>query len=139
MKLPLAIKTITTSKATVSLLKGNIIEVQYSDNEIIEVDDSLAVNSACLKLVEKTPFAVLIITGMFTNFSAEARELAARNTLPGERVATALVADTLSHKLVGNFYLKFNKPELPTRMFESRDEAFDWLRKALSDANKNQG
>jgi hypothetical protein len=45
------------------------------------------------------------------------------------RSADAFVIYSLPQKLVGNFYLKVNKPPVPTRFFKTPEEAIRWLRK----------
>lgn len=114
------------------MIEGNIIDIQYSDNVTIESDDLFEINSISLKFVKKSPYAVLLEPGIFTTFSSEARELGASNKLEGNRVATALLGNSLSYKLIGNFYLKSNKPVSPTKMFETRDAALDWLKKSMN-------
>lgn len=42
--------------------------------------------------------------------------------------ADAYITATFGHKLIGNFYLKFNKPGRPTKMFVSEKEAARWLK-----------
>ena len=42
--------------------------------------------------------------------------------------ATAVVVDTLAYKLIANFYLKFNKPKRPYKVFSKEDEAIKWLK-----------
>ncbi len=42
-------------------------------------------------------------------------------------IADALLISSLPHKLMANFYMKFNKPVKPTRIFNNRDRAVQWL------------
>ncbi len=42
--------------------------------------------------------------------------------------ATAVVVDTLAYKLIANFYLKFNKPKRPYKVFSKEEEAIKWLK-----------
>lgn len=42
-------------------------------------------------------------------------------------IADALLISSLPHKLMANFYMKFNKPVKPTKIFNSRDKAVQWL------------
>ena len=45
--------------------------------------------------------------------------------------ADAFLINSIVLKLIANFYLKFNKPERPTRMFTNEKEAIKWLRTFL--------
>lgn len=40
----------------------------------------------------------------------------------------AFLLDSLPLKILGNFYLRFNKPFRPTKIFDSQKEAILWLR-----------
>jgi len=43
-------------------------------------------------------------------------------------VAVAFLICSISQKLLGNFYLNFNKPLKPTRIFTNLEDAVLWLR-----------
>ncbi len=45
--------------------------------------------------------------------------------------AEAYITSSIGHKLIGNFYLKLNKPGRPTRLFTNKNEAIKWLRTFL--------
>ena len=42
--------------------------------------------------------------------------------------ADAFMIKTTAMQLIANFYLKFNKPERPTKMFADEKEAIEWLK-----------
>jgi len=43
--------------------------------------------------------------------------------------ALALCSDKLYLRIMGNLFLKVNRPIVPTRFFEKREDALQWLRK----------
>jgi hypothetical protein len=45
--------------------------------------------------------------------------------------ADAFMINSTAMKLISNFYLQFNKPERPTRMFTDEREAIKWLKTFL--------
>jgi hypothetical protein len=59
--------------------------------------------------------------------SKEARDFAASAERSKWGIAEAYVITNLPQRLVGNFYLNFNKPPLPTKMFENEKDAIQWL------------
>ena len=65
----------------------------------------------------------------FLTISPDARKDAA--TYEGGRytLANALLIDNLAKKILFNFFLKINKPKIPTKGFLTREEAIDWLLK----------
>lgn len=43
--------------------------------------------------------------------------------------ADAILISTFAHKLMATFYLRYYKPQLPTRVFNDVFEALDWIEK----------
>ncbi|MBL4593591.1 MAG: hypothetical protein JKX68_07230, partial [Flavobacteriales bacterium] len=43
-------------------------------------------------------------------------------------IAMAILAGTsLPATIIGNFFIKFNKPAVPTKLFKSEEKALAWL------------
>jgi hypothetical protein len=42
-------------------------------------------------------------------------------------LAEGSIIRSTAHKLLGNFYLRVNKPGRPTKLFTAEEEAFEWL------------
>lgn len=61
----------------------------------------------------------------FNTFSKKNQEYAAKNI---EINTHAIVNDSLSIKLLGNFYIRMNKPIVPTKVFSDVDTAIKWLK-----------
>jgi hypothetical protein len=57
----------------------------------------------------------------------EARDFAAGGMIQDYISAFAILANELSMRLVGNFFIHFHKPEQPTKIFTNEDEARKWL------------
>lgn len=55
---------------------------------------------------------------------------AAKESCPYSK-ADAFIIGSFAMKLISNFYLRFNKPERPTRMFTDEKEAIEWLKTFL--------
>jgi hypothetical protein len=61
---------------------------------------------------------------------AQSREVRAYYTGPETRkflCAVAVLVDSPMSRVMGNFFLGFNKMDLPTKLFKSADEANAWL------------
>jgi hypothetical protein len=56
----------------------------------------------------------------------EAREFAQKNKLPA--LAEAYVLQSLSHRILVNFYAKFRKQMHPIDSFKDVDSALEWLK-----------
>jgi hypothetical protein len=72
---------------------------------------------------------IIDFRGTEVSFSNEAREYFARNQQHREkRKSQAIVIDTLAQRLVANFYLKFNRPDCPVSIFQTIDQALNWVK-----------
>jgi hypothetical protein len=58
----------------------------------------------------------------------EARENATKLEKTSPSYATAAVANSLPYRLIANFYLKFNKPGIPFKIFRNQEDAVVWLK-----------
>ena len=65
--------------------------------------------------------------GDFSSADASVRDKIASSDENKFTIADAFVMTNGSDKMIGNFYLQFNKPHKPTRVFEDRNKAIEWL------------
>ena len=110
-------KTERTKKSTHELIEPHIIRMRVRDGEDVEIEDVMQMHEANAKLTGGKPFAVLLDVKNHFNVSKEARELIASERFAEHLLASAFVVRTLAAKLTGNFYLHFNRPHNPTRLF----------------------
>lgn len=62
----------------------------------------------------------------FSEVDPELRKKRASNTGTEFSLSDALVISNLPQKMMGDFYLKFNKPVRPTKFFFSLEKAVEW-------------
>ena len=80
------------------------------------------------ELGEGRAFCNIIIIKDFIQVDSETRKFNASEEANIYTVAEALIIKSSALKIVGNFYIRFNKPTRPTRMFTKEDEATAWLK-----------
>lgn len=62
------------------------------------------------------------------SMTKDAREYLAKNG--SERViAAGLLSTSTFNRVIGNFYLYVNQPDIPTKLFKTQESAIDWLKK----------
>lgn len=88
-------------------------------NELIEKKQVLEQDKKSILLVIPHPFA---------NIEKEAREYMATGVCEQHFKAKAFVLRSLPQRILANFYIKINRPTVPTRFFSNKVEAISWLK-----------
>lgn len=112
-----------------SLRSDGIVHLHLKD-----IDDyTIEVVEAQLKLVSEfgggAKMPVLITYTSFNPPNDETNKYAAKAENLKNVKAVGLVVDSLALRLGANFYLKFFKPNVPTKLFNSEAAAVKWLTK----------
>jgi hypothetical protein len=116
----------------VKLNSDNIIEVEWNPNiDEIKKEHLVLLTSIIKDLGHEKKMLVYIDTCNFMSITPEARAYAATKEASEFTQANAVLADALSKKLLFNFFVKINKPIVPTKGFSSKEEAFNWLKSQL--------
>ena len=68
-----------------------------------------------------------MVAGADTVFEPESRAFSASEEGLKYTMADAMVFNSMAHRLMANFYLKFNKPSRPSKAFTSIESAREWL------------
>ncbi len=107
----------------------NIIELHFESGFSGSAGDARNMMSVFKKLSGRFKPSLLVICSEDNTFSKEAREYTASKEVSDVLKADAFVIKGLALRIIGNGYLKINKPSRPTRLFNSREEAIDWLKR----------
>ena len=105
--------------AKVQLYESNIVRIEIFGNIIIGRKEAKAVNDSIGVLSEGKEILVLIVADEVTQFDKSANEFSASEEGLRFTIADALVVKSLAQKILANFYLKFNKPAKPSKIFTS--------------------
>ena len=122
-------KNIKFDYADVQLLDNGIIKIDMLDGFTIDLEESVQINIAQGELLKgvKEPGLTLMIADSTTQFTNDARGFSASKEGLRFSTAEALVVKTLAQRLVVNFYLKINKPSVPSKAFDTEESAIEWL------------
>ena len=113
---------------TVSLRDDGLIQIEIYPEAEVDLDEVIEGTDYIMSVVKEDKFPVLFIANEFSVPSKESRDyLAKKESLPYS-LADAYLIHSFPQKLVGNFYLKVNKPGRPTKIFTDKDEAIAWLK-----------
>ncbi|MBL7902705.1 MAG: hypothetical protein JNK73_11975 [Bacteroidia bacterium] len=121
--------SIQLQKIRIQQIEEGIVENYFLSGESIEVEDFRELKQANIELMGQKPYTVLVTAEELTSFTREAREYVASKEYVGITIAKALLISGLGQRIIGNFYMKVNKPNIKTKLFSDRDKAIEWLRK----------
>lgn len=122
---------IELNSAIISIRSDGIIQYALKTNITITERDSKEMVDAAGKVGKLEQFPILIVAGKDTLADKETREYAASKEGTKYALAVAFVITSLAQKLLGNAYLKINKPVVPTALFDNEEKAVDWLKKFI--------
>jgi hypothetical protein len=125
------VSEIKLSHSLIRLRADGILELHTSDEHVYEIEDVKENVAAFGKLTENKKVPVMIIGGSFTSLSNEAREYMASEESLKYSLCEAFILTSLPQKLLINFYIKINKPLVPTMVFSNNYKAVNWLRSFL--------
>jgi len=108
-------------------LEDGRVSARFLPGANVEFDDARENLETTARLSSGARLAVLVDLRGLRSQSSEARALLAGPEAARVSRAVALVIGSPLSRVIGNFYLRFNRPETPTRLFTSEEEARAWL------------
>lgn len=109
-------------------IENGILYGVYKD-VVIDMDAARAVLKDRLELIRGKSYPCFVDGRRVKYWTRESREFQA-GELNNEGIkAAALLIDSHALKIVVNFYLFLNKPNVPQNLFTNWDEAYKWIEK----------
>lgn len=80
-----------------------------------------------MRITQGKSYPMLSDSRNVVNFEKEARKYLALNDNVANLNAGAILIKNQLQKILGNFFLLINKPDVPARLFTDKEEALAWL------------
>lgn len=116
---------------TLRLRSDGILHSHTSSSLEFNVESLKRLNQVMGRMLNYHKTPLLITLDEFAIPPVETREFWAKKESCPYASADAYVATNFGHKFIGNFYLKFNKPGRPTKIFSNEADAIKWLKTFL--------
>ena len=121
----------SNEKYQVYVLAKNIYKLKLQSNIELDANDAIEIRSNFLSLSNGKKWGVLVDAENFFSTTSEFRQLSASKEYTDLRLALAIVTNSMATKIIGNFFIKVNKPASPTKLFSDEKQAFEWLKRLL--------
>ena len=116
--------------SVVFLRDDGIIQINTKDHTY-SVNDVIEINNAQGELCNGIKRPAVTFVDPYSNIESDAREYMATFESTRFSTAEAFVISSVGQKILANFYLKVNKPTVPTKIFTNLNSAVEWLRDYL--------
>lgn len=121
------VKEIAFDFGVAQLLDNYIVRIEVVSNVIIDYKECELLNNAIGELNNNSKSLVLMLADDTSQSTAEARAFSASDEGRRFTIADAMVTRNLAQRLIATLYIKINKPQIPSKIFNSEDEAIKWL------------
>lgn len=123
----MAQKKIDLETCSLELDETGIVELHIYPNEEIKPEK---ITEIFKNIHEHLPEGdkLLVTAGNKATLSQEAREMVSEGNVTTQIKADAIVTEHYSHQMSANFFVRYNQPQRPTKLFKTEEEAREWLR-----------
>lgn len=125
-----SLERISFTNFSIQILEPGYYEIFVNENVEFSVDDFQQLLESQKKLGGKQ-LPVLIICSNHVSTDIELLKSLSKNANNPFTKADAFVITSMAQRILGNFYVKINKPERPTKLFSDKSEALGWLKQFL--------
>jgi hypothetical protein len=115
-------------KVKLWLGKDGIVRIIWVPGAEVTLDDARETMAAYLRIYQGKKRPLYVDTKTMKSLTREARQYFAGEEAARVASAVAILVSTPVSRVLGNFYLGVSAPHLPTRLFDSEDEALEWLK-----------
>ncbi len=121
-------KTFETDAYIMHVHDDLLIEFKVKKNVKLLDKDIWESREQSMNYMPGKKFYVLFEVEEGFDVSADARRAGASEEYSKHVAAVALCSNRLHEKIIGNLFLKVNNPIVPTRFFDDRAKAIEWLK-----------
>lgn len=120
--------TVDLGKSTITFEEDQIVHLNLKQDQVVEVAELKSIFETINNKSGGKKFRLLVTAGDNASLSPEAREYASSAESSDVIVADAVVVQNYSHEMTANFFIRFNKPCRPTKLFKRKAAAYEWLK-----------
>lgn len=108
--------------------EDDVLIATYKKGRRITLEVARDIVRERLAFTEGRAVKVLLIDRGVSSFDKAARDYLASPEGSNLITAAAILCESSATAVIGNFFVKVNKPPIPVRLFTNRERAMGWLR-----------
>lgn len=125
------VPTIETIVSVLTIHENGIGQMHFKDDIVMEISNQMEHLNGLIEITNGQPTPFIVTTGKRVLISREARDNAVLIEDISPVNAMAVIVQNLAYRLVADFYLRFNKPKIPYKVFTDQEKAMDWCMQFL--------
>ena len=125
---------IELDKAFIELLTPEIVLISTKENSIVDIKDIQEMKKINLKLTAGKNYGVITNPGKYASITEKGRKYISTEGIERNKIASAFVINSLAQRLLFNFFIKFNRPNIPSKSFSNLINAREWMHSQLENA-----
>lgn len=122
------LKEIVLPHSHLRLRSDGLVMITYPDHFDFTLKESIESVDAIGEITNGIPHPILKVPGKYTSVDHDCRDHVAKGDGARFSIAEAFIIESLAHKMLANFYIKFYKPQKPTHFFSDIPSAEKWLK-----------
>ncbi len=117
----------------------NVLRVKLKEGILMDIQQMEELLKQAVELADFKKYFAVVDTRANSNSSSDVRDFYAESEYGKYRYADAFIVDSLAMRLLVNFYISFNKPTVPTKMFTDEETAMAWINslRTIAATNRN--
>ena len=109
-------------------LKDGLFRITIKEDAEVAFDDAVEIVNIATELTQNATVIVLADARHHCSITSEARKYFAEHSVRNRFTAVAVLSNSLPVRILLNFYVNVDRPEIPTKLFSEETEALEWLR-----------
>lgn len=109
------------------VFENNVLLVTMKEDCTVTVKEMEHLLKTAVSLVGFKKYYAVIDTRANASISSDVSEYYSKSEYSKYRLADAFIINSLAMRLLVNFYISFNKPEILTKTFTDADPAIQWI------------
>ena len=121
------LREVSLDYARIQLYDPPLVRIEIFGDIILGGKEAKEITDHIGQLSGGKEIPVLMVADEITQFDGSARDFSASEEGTRYTKGDAFVVKNMAQRLLASFYLSFNKPKKPSKIFDSEEAAVTWL------------